>query len=557
MKRINLFNLCKWTLLFIGVTANAQWNNSLQTEILSKLREPVFKKDTFDIRQYGALNDGITLNTNSFAQAIDACNKNGGGVVLVPEGLWYTGPIELKSNVNLHLKKGALVLFSRKFDDYPMVLSYYEGESTWRCQSPISGRNLENIAITGYGVFDGSGDAWRFVKKSKLTAIQWKDLVASGGVLNDDKNIWYPSEKSKMGNIKYNDQKLPPVSDKASYEAIKDYLRPVMLSLIECKQVLLDGTTFQNSPSWCLHPLLCEHLTVRNINVRNPWYAQNGDGIDVESCSYGTIQNSTFDVGDDAICIKSGRDAEGRKRGKPTENFVITNNIVYHGHGGFVIGSEMSGGVRNMFVQNCTFLGTDIGLRFKTTRGRGGVVENIYISDISMINIPAEAILFDMFYNKTSPLPEGDEKPILETNRKDVEFSVNEGTPQFKDFYIRNIQCNGAAKAIHIGGLPEMNIKNINIENASIKATSGISLIQCDKLNLKNIKLEIEKGPGVFISETKNIKLEELKVLGNTGKLIEIEGANTKNIDISNSKCSFNGTNLLIKENVNKKEIIK
>src|SRR5690606_35184650 len=185
---------------------------------------------------------------------------------------------------------------------------------------------------------------------------------------------------------------------------VKDFLRPVMVSLVGCNKVLLDGPTFQNSPAWNLHPLMCSNVILRNLTVRNPWYSQNGDGVDLESCKNVLIYNNTFDVGDDAICFKSGKNEDGRKRGMATENVIVKNNVVYHGHGGFVIGSEMSGGVKNVHVSNCTFLGTDVGLRFKSTRGRGGVVENIYISDIDMTNIPTESIRFNMFYGGNAPV---------------------------------------------------------------------------------------------------------------------------------------------------------
>src|SRR5687768_10005520 len=214
----------------------------------------------------------------------------------------------------------------------------------------------------------------------------------------------------KGSKMQANPGAISQEKDAAFYNSIKDFLRPNLLLLTNCKYILLDGPTFQNSPAWCLHPLMSEHLTVRNILVKNPWYAQNGDGIDVESCKNVVIENSTFDVGDDGICIKSGRDKAGRERGMPTENLLVRNCTVYHAHGGFVIGSEMSGGARNIIVENCTFDGTDIGLRFKTTRGRGGIVENIFINNIAMKNIPGEAILFDMYYAAQDPIVLAGEK---------------------------------------------------------------------------------------------------------------------------------------------------
>jgi len=532
------------SLVLCGFNAVAQWTKSGLPFNMPKINIPVFKPDTFKVESYGAVGDGLTLNTQAFAKAIGACSKNGGGVVLVPHGLWLTGPIVLKNNVNLHVAKGALVLFSSDFNNYPMVWSYYEGLKAWRCQSPISARDAGNIAITGEGVFDGSGDAWRMVKKNKLTASQWSTLVNSGGVLNKEKNTWYPSEKSMKGNKLYENTTLPLSPDSLAYANIKDFLRPVMLSLIECKNILLDGPTFQNSPSWCLHPLFCQHLTVRNVNVRNPWYAQNGDGIDIESCSIGSIDNCTFDAGDDAICIKSGRNEEGRKRGKPTEYFSITNCVVFHGHGGFVIGSEMSGGVRNMYVSNCTFLGTDIGLRFKSTRGRGGVVENIYISDISMINIPAEAVRFDMYYSGMSPIPEGDEKVSNEAGMPAKVFQVDDGTPQFKNFYMRNVYCNGADQAIFLQGLPEMKIQDIFIENSAFKAVKGITCIDGHNVKIKNVSLEIDKGNAAFIHNSKDIAIKQFNASYKEGKILKVTGKESGKISISSKKGKISAADI-------------
>ena len=311
---------------------------------------PKFKKDTFNIVKFGAKADGLTLNTTSINNAIDACNKSGGGVVVVPAGFWLTGPIVIKSNVNLHLQKSALLQFTSDFNQYPLVAGNWEGLPQMRNQSPLSATNATNIAITGFGIIDGNGDAWRMVKKDKLTESEWKRLLASGGVLSADKKTWYPTEKSFKGTLTKNPGEITPEKNAAFYDSVKDFLRPNLLVFTTCKKILLEGVTFQNSPAWCLHPLMSEDITVRNISVKNPWYAQNGDGIDVESCKNVVIENSTFDVGDDGICIKSGRDEAGRKRGMPTENLLVKNCTVYHAHGGFVIGSEMSGVAKNIYV---------------------------------------------------------------------------------------------------------------------------------------------------------------------------------------------------------------
>ncbi len=494
---------------------------------------PKFKKDTSNIVKFGAVPDGHTLNTKSINAAIEAQAKKGGGVVLIPAGLWLTGPVVLKSNINLHLATGATLLFAKDFDLYPLVAANWEGLPQMRNQSPVSATGATNIAITGKGIIDGNGDAWRMVKKDKLNETQWKKLVASGGVLSDDKKTWYPSEKSLKGSKLSNPGAISPEKDAAFYGSIKDFLRPNLVLLTNCKYILLEGVTFQNSAAWCLHPLMSEHLTVRNISVKNPWYAQNGDGIDVESCKNVLIENSVFDVGDDALCMKSGRDDEGRKRGMPTENVIIRGCTVYASHGGFVIGSEMSGGARNIYVSNCSFIGTDIGLRFKTTRGRGGVVENIFIKDIYMKDIPGEAILFDMYYAAKDPIPLAGEKRELPK----VEFKpVDETTPVFKNFQISNVYCNGAEKAIFIRGLPEMHVKDILLENMVLQAHKGIDIQEASGITFRNIKvISEETKPVIDVVQSDNLVFDNIRYKERTELLFRISGDRSNSIQILNT----------------------
>jgi polygalacturonase len=501
---------------------------------LPQVEQVKFPADTFRITQYGAVGNGITLNTAAIQAAIDACSKKGGGVVLVPNGLWLTGPLVLKSQVNLCISRGAVLQFTKDFDQYPLVESNYEGLPAWRCQSPVSARNAENIAITGAGVIDGGGDAWRMVKKEKLTESQWKKLVASGGVLGPDEKSWYPSAKSFKGAQTKNPGVIQPGRTMQDAEAIKDFLRPNMISLVQCKKILLEGVTFQNSPAWCIHPLLCEQLTVRNIYAKNPWYAQNGDGIDIESVRYALVENSTFDVGDDGICIKSGRDEEGRKRGVPTENVVIRNCVVYHAHGGFVIGSEMSGGVKNLYVFDCSFIGTDVGLRFKTTRGRGGVVEKIFVSNINMKDIAGEAILFDMYYAAKDPVPLAGEK--RDAPRVEM-LPVTEATPQFRDFDIQHVVCLGAEKGIFIRGLPEMHVSNIRLNNIAIRCNKGVDIQEATGVQLHNLQLSARSNqPLVYIENSSNITFDHLEVPGEKpGLLFSIQGSRNTGIRVSNT----------------------
>ncbi len=496
---------------------------------LPKVTEPIFKNVQYPITKYGAIPDGHTLNTQAIQKAIDECHAKGGGIVRVPQGLWLTGPIVLKSNVNLHLETGATLLFTKDKDQYPLVKGNWEGMPQMRNQSPISAENASNIGITGNGIIDGNGDAWRLVKKEKLTASQWKKLVASGGVVKNG-NLWMPSESFARGYEMKDPGRLSPEKDVAFYQSIKDFLRPNLVVFTKSDKILLEGVTFQNSAAWCLHPLMSTNIVVRNIFVKNPWYAQNGDGIDLESCSNVLIENSVFDVGDDALCMKSGRDADGRARAMPTQNVIIKGCTVYASHGGFVVGSEMSGGVKNVYVSNCTFIGSDIGLRFKTTRGRGGVVENIFIKDIYMKDIPGEAILFDMYYMARDPIPlEGEKRELPKVEM----LPVDETTPQFQNIHISNVYCNGAKKAIFIRGIPEMHVKNILIENSVLQSEQGVDIQEASGIKLKNVSVYATKADVVVdIVNSDDVQISGLKYADGASVLLRAAGDRTKNIRI-------------------------
>ena len=498
---------------------------------MEKINEPVFKSNTVSIVDFGGVGDGKVLNTDAFSKAIDALSNKGGGKLVVPAGVWFTGPIVFKSNINLHLDKGALILFSSDFDLYPLVNTIFEGLETRRCQSPISGKNLENVAITGQGSINGSGEAWRPLKRSKVTEAQWKKVVKSGGVLKDS-DLWYPTAQSIKGQS-LSDMNVPRGNlSENDWLEIKDYLRPVMVSFIECKNVFLQGVLFENSPSWNIHPLMCTNVIVDNVFVRNPSYAQNGDGIDVESCKNVLVVNSTFDVGDDAICIKSGKDAEGRLRARPTENVIVDNCKVFQGHGGFVVGSEMSGGVRNISVRNCQFMGTDVGLRFKSNRGRGGIVENIYISDIYMFNIVTDSFLFDLYYGGKSAsesMEDGDVNP------KEITIPpVTAETPSFRNIYVKNIVSRNANRAMFFNGLPEMNISNINVENAFITSQYGVLLSESDGVKFKNVHVTPQTGPALTLQNVKNFELNDFTYPDSLVQVIRIEGKST-NIQLPNT----------------------
>ncbi|MBC7889452.1 MAG: right-handed parallel beta-helix repeat-containing protein [Ferruginibacter sp.] len=501
---------------------------------LPKIYAPHFKKDSFNILNYGAIADGYTLNAPAFKKAIEACAEKGGGTVVVPAGSFVTGPIIMKSNINLHLQKGALVIFSPDFNQYPLVVSSFEGVDAARCQSPVVAEHIENIAITGEGIMNGNGFYWRPLKKDKVTESQWENHIKEyGGVLTEDKKMWYSSSKALKGSLTNNIGKLEGGKTVKDFEEVKDFLRPNMIRIFDCKNILIEGVTFENSPAWTTHVMMSEHITIKNLKVKNPWFGTNTDALDLESCKNALVENCNFDTGDDGITIKSGRDAEGRKRGMPTQDVIINNCVVYHAHGGFVVGSEMSGGVNNMFVSNCTFIGSDIGLRFKTTRGRGGVVENIYVNNVNMLDIPAEAILFDMYYMAKDPVVLAGEKrepPKVETR------AVDESTPQFRNFYFTNITCNGAAKGIFIRGIPEMHVQNVLIENAVLQAGEGIDIQEASGITLNNITM-ISKNtnPVAYILNSDGVTIKQLKYKDSAEVLLQVQGDRSKGIKILNT----------------------
>lgn len=466
---------------------------------------PVIPPAHVNLADFGGVGDGTGLNTDAFAAAIAALAEKGGGKLVVPPGIWLTGPIKLRSRIDLHLECGALVKFSGDYKLYPLAVVDVRGEKDVESVSPISGENLEDVAITGEGIIDGGGIAWRPVKKAKLTVREWDDLVKSGGVLGGKGDVWWPARGAMEGETAVVHLKKRGSLSLAEYEPYHQFLRPRMVRLIGCRRVLLEGVTFQNPPNWTLNPALCEDVSILNVRVMNSPAAQNSDALDLESCRRAIIRGCTFDSGDDGICLKSGKDAAGRRIGVPTEDVLVEGCTVYHAHGGFTIGSEMSGGVRNVRVDNCTFIGTDIGLRFKSTRGRGGVVEKIDVSNVRMVDIPGDAINFNLYYGGKAPLEEsaGDAKPEIPP--------ANAETPQFRDIRVRNLVCRGARSAIVLRGLPEMPVRNITLENVSISAQEGVSVTDAENITFDNVRVENRDGVPVKTVRVKNSRLDLVK----------------------------------------------
>ena len=477
------------------------------------LKTPVFPAIRMNVLDFGAVADGETMNTKAINSAIRSCSEKGGGTVVIPAGMWLTGPIEMANNIELHVEAGAVVLFSPRFEDYPVPV---RGN---KVTAPIHGLRLTNVAITGPGMFNGNGHHWRPVKKEKLTERQWKELVASGGFLTADGKMWWPSKEAMNGDAYLKTlratKKNPTPEELAG---AREFLRPNMVDLTECRNVLIDGPTFTNTPGWCLHPNDCENVIIRNTKVTNNWWGQNTDAADINGCRNVLFYRNVLDVGDDGICMKSG---VNKKRDIALENVVIADCIVYKAHGGFVIGSNTDGGIRNISVKNCTFIGTDIGLRFKSARDRGGKVEKIFIDGVRMKDIATSAILFDMFYEGNN-----DNDP------------AKTRLPHFREFDIKNIMCDGAADAVFVRGLSDAPVESVRLENISIASRRAMTLESADGFVMKNFRLKFKTGPVLFVNNSADILLDGISTTSAPDVFLMAKGDRTSNIKVSKADVS-------------------
>ncbi len=433
---------------------------------------PHINSKEYNITAYGAVSGGVVSNTKAFSTAVEKAFETGGRVI-VPDGVWLTGPIELKSGVELHLEDNAVLIFDKSAEEYPLIETNFEGIERIRTVSPIYAESAHDIAITGKGVIDGSGHLWRPVKHFKVTERQWSGLLQKSPYIlgNNEGGMWVPTETIFEGR---NYGEVFPDHEGALEEAAPyyDFYRPVMVSFKHCKRVLLEEVQIQNSPAWCVHPYFCEDLTVRGIRINNPYYAQNGDGIDIESCKNVEVAYCNFTTGDDGICLKSGKDKEARSIAGPCENIYIHHCFVGHSHGGFVIGSEMSRGVRNVLVEDCTFMDSDIGIRMKSTIGRGGVVENITMRNINMVNIIQEAVILTMKYVHHN----------INYHEPVVESEDPEDIPVFKDMLLEKCLCKGAKVGVRIAGLPgkPYTIRNVTFRTCHFVADKGNEISDCE-----------------------------------------------------------------------------
>jgi polygalacturonase len=404
---------------------------------------------TYYVRQFGARGDGQTKDTAAVQRAIDTCGKAGGGTVQVAPGRYLIGAIALRSNVALDIEAGATLLGSTEPEDYPLVASPW-GSRRETISSLIRGEDLAHIAISGGGTIDGQGEAW------------WK--------------------RQRLARPKGKNPPAPTDADKREIAKIA-HGRPHLIQLVRCRYVRLDGLTLINSPSWTVNPVFSEFLDIRGLTLQNPEDSPNTDGINPESCRNVHIVNCNIDVGDDCVTIKSGTDEVGRRVGKACENITVTNCTMLHGHGGLVIGSEMSGGARNVAISNCVFQGTRTGIRIKSQRGRGGIVEAVTADNIVMQDVPTPFSI-TMYYSGGA----AEAKPE----------PVGEGTPLFRDISLANILARGAKNAGEILGLPEMPIQGIRMTNVRIAAQQGLRIEHAKDIGLRAVEINAKTGPAIL-----------------------------------------------------------
>ena len=423
------------------------------------LREPALPQipdDAVSLTDFGGVGDGVTDNTEAFAKAVAALAKQGGGHLVVPAGVWLTGPVTLKDHMDLHLEKNAMIILT------PDRAAHLKNG---KAQPGINASKRTDVSITGEGIIDGNGEWWRGVKRGKMSDTEWNAYKRMGGTVTPKGDLWYPFDLDHFDNI----------AD--TYET-QEKMRTHLVRFTDCERILVQGVTIQNAPKFHLVPQRCREVTIDHVTVRCPWNAQNGDGIDLMQCKEVLIVGNTVDVGDDGICLKAGAGEDGVRNG-PCENILIVDNTVFHAHGGFVIGSEFSGGMRNIVVRHNTFSGTDTGLRFKSAPERGGKTENIWISDIYMSDIQGEAVVFETSYA---------DRPVGHEDNMAAESTAF--LPDFRDIRISRVTCRDCRIGVRAQGTLQM-IHDISLEDCLFFYTEEASRID-DRgmLRLENVRFE-------------------------------------------------------------------
>jgi len=464
MKKITFLTL--FLLAAIGLQATAQdaataWKR-VYPEILKSIRAPRFRDATYDIRRYGAVaDDEHHLNHTAINAAIGACSRDGGGTVIVPAGVWHTGPITLQSNVNLRLEEGARLLFTFDLGQYPVVLTRWEGMDCYNYQPMIYAYGAENIALTGKGTVDGGGSRETWWPMCGAKHYGWVEGMHS-------------QRQGRRKLMEWNEAQTP-VEERILGEA--DGMRVQLVNFHSCKNILIEEVTLVRSAFWVIHPLLCENVTVRDVKVVND--GPNGDGCDPESCKNVLIERCYFDTGDDCIAIKSGRNFDGRRWNVPSENIIVRDCRMKNGHGGVVIGSEISGGYRNLFVENCEMDSPllDRVIRIKTNNGRGGVIENIYVRNVEVGQCREAVLKINLLYEQR-------------------EICTRNYPPIVRNVWLDRVDCSKSRFGIALAGYDDsVNISDVHLSNCSWTGVEQGNRIvgKAGNVTSKNLKINGKK----------------------------------------------------------------
>ncbi|OXM86551.1 glycoside hydrolase family 28 protein [Paenibacillus rigui] len=459
----------------------------------------------YNVLDYGAVGDGVTMNTEAIRRTLEACASAGGGTVWFPAGTYLTGAIHLKSDMTLHIDSGAKLLFSTNPDDYPTVLTRWSGYQVHGYSPLIYGIDLHHVTIQGGGIIDGQGPAW------------WL-------AYHECKAGRRPSTERELEFMKLNRHLMEIKSNIVEWKT--QFLRPALFQLFRCSHVRIEGVTLQNSPFWNTHLVYCDDVTIHSVLFQNPSDTPNGDGLDIDSCRYVRISDCQFDVGDDCLCLKSGIDEDGRRIGIPTENVTVTNCTMRSGHGGVVLGSETAGGIRHVVISNCVFIGTDRGIRFKSNRARGGTIEEVRISNIFMKSVLCPFAINAFYRYGVDP-----SNPSISSPEPQP---VTESTPVFRSIHLSHITATdvlGAAGFLY--GLPESPIENVVLDHVHIEMTSdpgeqggepdmvreelvmagkGMYCNYVSGLQLNHVRIETREGAALMVHNSDNLEINGFRM---------------------------------------------
>jgi polygalacturonase len=455
-------------------------------------------KYVFEVTEFGATPDGRTLCTSAIQSAIDACAKAGGGKVVVPPGRFLTGPLFLKSNLEFEIVAGATLLGSTNFSDYRTIQGRWEGLDRKIFASLLTGDGIENVTITGNGTLDGQGSVWWDAHRKTMALRQAKGLIGR-------------------------EPENPPGSP-------LPWPRPRMINLYRSKNVRISGLSIVNSPSWNVHPVLCEKVCIDGLTIINPVTSPNTDGIDPESCRNVIISNCYISTGDDCIVIKSGYKYQKENPYTVCENIVITNCVFGKGHGGVAIGSETAGGVRNLVASNCVCDGTTRGLYIKTARGRGSVIEDVRADNWTMRNLSEAAIAVSLIYEPTDA---------------DDAMPVDETTPTVRNIHFSRVTATNVPHAIVIQGLPESPIQNLTLSDVAVNSSGfGATCARVRGMAFDSILVNPDAGPAMSLFDVQDLKLHRFRTnKANPGQpAIRMENVQDAFVE----SCAAAGTSVLV-----------